>query len=487
MIRRQVIEVELAGTEADGLALQRKLADLCANWLGPELDEMLGRASPADEHWSIDRLVVEAGSFSIDLLESDFVAAVTRAIRREIADRAAGLGGAVQRHDGGAGRTTEGRPRTSASAVPGDSSAAIERRSDIDRRREAFAHFLATGTLPWWLRLADGNNLEGWLTASWQAGGRRVEDGRALLQAVTSPVMLTRLVRQFSEPFLEALVGSDARHVVPVLRAVVAEMAQRALPPQAFRQRSERLWQVVLRDARSGQAGASAAELAARLRTVSEEGRDAIAALLQTRPGSPARSPNGSTGRAAAAVADDVAREDGARDAPAQRLDLEEGVYVDCAGLVLLHPFLPRLFETVGLAEQDRLVEPDRAACLLHFLATGEERAPEHALVLPKLLCGLPLEAPAAAAAELAQAERDEAIGLLEAVIGHWDALGSTSVDALRGTFLVRPGKLSRRGDEDVLQVEQRSFDILLDKLPWGVGAVRLPWMKRILWVEWTI
>ena len=65
--------------------------------------------------------------------------------------------------------------------------------------------------------------------------------------------------------------------------------------------------------------------------------------------------------------------------------------------------------------------------------------------------------------------------------------MGDASIEGLRGTFLVRPGKLFRRDSgDDVLQVEGRSFDILLDRLPWGIGTIQLPWMKRILWVEWT-
>jgi len=76
---------------------------------------------------------------------------------------------------------------------------------------------------------------------------------------------------------------------------------------------------------------------------------------------------------------------------------------------------------------------------------------------------------------------------LLQAVIGHWDALRNTTPDGLRGTFLTRPGKLSQRPDGDyLLQVESQSFDILLERLPWGIGVVKLPWMERMLWVEWA-
>jgi hypothetical protein len=163
-----------------------------------------------------------------------------------------------------------------------------------------------------------------------------------------------------------------------------------------------------------------------------------------------------------------------------------EGVYVECAGLVLLHPFLPRFFEALGIAADGKILQPERALCLLHYLATGQDIAPEYALILPKLLCNVPLETPAEVDVGLTAAEMEESTALLEAVIGHWDALRSTSPDGLRGTFLVRPGKLSERNDGDhLLQVETQSFDILLDRLPWGIGVIKLPWMEKMLWVEW--
>ena len=151
----------------------------------------------------------------------------------------------------------------------------------------------------------------------------------------------------------------------------------------------------------------------------------------------------------------------------------------------MLHPFLPRLFEAVGIANDGKLLQPERALCLMHFLATGQRFAPEYDLLLPKLLCNVPPETAVEARIELTAAEEEEAAALLAAVIRHWDALGDTSVDGLRGTFLVRTGKLSRRGGDDVLQVEARSFDILLDRLPWGIGMIQLPWMEKLLWVEW--
>ena len=106
---------------------------------------------------------------------------------------------------------------------------------------------------------------------------------------------------------------------------------------------------------------------------------------------------------------------------------------------------------------------------------------------MAKLLCNVPFATPVKADVGLTVAEIAEAEALLVAVIGHWDALRNTSPDGLRGSFLVRPGKMSQGDDGDfLLLVEGQSCDILLDRLPWGLGVVKLPWMERMLWVEWV-
>jgi hypothetical protein len=166
--------------------------------------------------------------------------------------------------------------------------------------------------------------------------------------------------------------------------------------------------------------------------------------------------------------------------------EIREGVFINNAGLVLLHPFLQRFFEQLGIASEDKLLQHERALCLLHYLVTGLTEAPEYELVLPKFLCGIPLSMPVPLLFDISESEKNEAFAMQEAVISHWEALGNTSVDGLRGSFLVRPGKLTQKEDGDwLLQVESRTYDILLDQLPWGISMIRLPWMKTMLWVEW--
>jgi Contractile injection system tape measure protein len=165
------------------------------------------------------------------------------------------------------------------------------------------------------------------------------------------------------------------------------------------------------------------------------------------------------------------------------------GLFVNQAGLVILHPFLRLYFEDVGLLDGEAFRDEaaqQTAIYLLHYLATGQTDAPEYELVLPKLLCGWPLSEPVARGLVLPDAALAEGENLLQAVINYWQVLKSTSPDGLREGFLQREGKLTRLYEGDWrLQVEQQATDVLLGSLPWGFNVVKLPWMENLLMVEW--
>jgi hypothetical protein len=74
---------------------------------------------------------------------------------------------------------------------------------------------------------------------------------------------------------------------------------------------------------------------------------------------------------------------------------------------------------------------------------------------------------------------------LLKNVISHWGALKNTSPDGLREVFLQRNGKLMIKDETATLQVERKSYDVLLEKLPWNISKVKLPWFKKIIFLEW--
>lgn len=166
----------------------------------------------------------------------------------------------------------------------------------------------------------------------------------------------------------------------------------------------------------------------------------------------------------------------------------ENGIFISNAGIVLLHPFLSTFFGRLQLTTGGRFhntATTEKAVHLLHFLATGKTDSEEHELVIPKLLCELPIQYALRESIELTGEEKEEAENLLAAAIDQWEKLKNISNDALRENFLQRSGKLYTKNDLRYLQVENGSLDVLLDYLPWTLSIVKLPWMKEMLRIEW--
>jgi len=163
-------------------------------------------------------------------------------------------------------------------------------------------------------------------------------------------------------------------------------------------------------------------------------------------------------------------------------------VYVDNAGLVVLWPFLGQLFERLGLMTDGQIADRralHRAAGLLQHLVTGDLEPAEHQLSLARVLCGMPMTEVFDFGPPVTEAEAEECINLLTAVIERAPILRDMSIAGFRGSFLIRKGALGVRDDTWLLRVERASHDVVLDRFPWGMSWVKLPWMEAPLGVEW--
>jgi hypothetical protein len=164
-------------------------------------------------------------------------------------------------------------------------------------------------------------------------------------------------------------------------------------------------------------------------------------------------------------------------------------IYINNAGLVLLHPFLPALFDNLTLIEEkDWFGETSvyKAVMAMQFMVTGKDETEEFDLVLNKILCGIAVDEVVPTAILPDEETKTECDVLLMEVIKHWDVLKNTSIAGFREAFLQRNGKLSKVDNGWQLLVEQKTIDILLNQLPWGIGLIKLPWMNEMLYVEWT-
>ena len=169
-------------------------------------------------------------------------------------------------------------------------------------------------------------------------------------------------------------------------------------------------------------------------------------------------------------------------------IELERGISVMNAGMVLAAPYLPRLFAELNFTEGRKFRDDEargRAVHLLQFMVNESEDTEEHELVLNKILCGMDTAAPIQRRIELVDREKVMVEGLIRGMILNWKKLGQTSVAGFRESFLQREGTLRLDDESWRLEVLPRAFDMLLDHIPWTFETIKHPWMDRIVHVKW--
>jgi hypothetical protein len=165
-----------------------------------------------------------------------------------------------------------------------------------------------------------------------------------------------------------------------------------------------------------------------------------------------------------------------------------DGITVQNGGLVILWPYLGRLFTRLGLSDGKTFPgeeEQSRAIRLTEYLVTGSVEMEEHQLALNKLLCGASLDFQVPASIELS-AEEEELCGkMLQGVIRNWEKMKTTRPNTFRETFLKREARLYKVEDRWELVVARKPYDMLLDSLPWNISMIQLSWMPERLVVHW--
>jgi len=529
IIREQYLHVELKGTEADGLALQCRLPDLFQHWVMPAIEGVFERCAPPDRHLYIERLEMDAGTIALERLEQDLAEAVAQTLDKSLREHIP-LG---ESHPPIISGTIE--HKTSQQVIQEVFIHFLETGSLPWSFRLPEGSNLEQVILGLWREAA-------------KSGLNPLAGSDAVLRVLAGAAARKRLIRQFSPALLETLLSLISPVGKKVMDTVLQTLGHAEAPSVLRKYFAQQLWETAFAQTASRRAitatnlvgeawgtlpeavagHTSLADVVERLwpditnrapdsahRMEGNEptpphlvgpdkaqiisnghpdvGEDIFHEPIMPNPPTPDKTP---IGRDKSFVAGEGIDSEpmpsnlpGSNKTPIIRSvhpGAGEGIYVENAGLVLLHPFLPQFFESLGIAAAENLLQPERALCVLHFLSTGQDIAPEYELVLPKILCNIPLLSPVETDLQPTGPEKEEAVALLKAVIRHWEALRNSSPDGLRGTFLLRPGKVSEREDGDwLLQVESRTFDILLQQLPWGISMIQLPWMKRMLWVEW--
>ncbi|MWB94637.1 hypothetical protein GON26_09700 [Flavobacterium sp. GA093] len=159
--------------------------------------------------------------------------------------------------------------------------------------------------------------------------------------------------------------------------------------------------------------------------------------------------------------------------------------YVQNAGLILLHPFLKELLKSCDLIQDNKILNKELAAHILHYAATKKEKDYEHVMLFEKFLCGIPMQQSIRREITIEDKHKQQVEEMLLSVVEHWSALKNTSTAVLRTEFLQREGKLDWSESNPKLTIERKTQDLLLEKIPWNITIIKIPWIEKLIYTQW--
>lgn len=168
--------------------------------------------------------------------------------------------------------------------------------------------------------------------------------------------------------------------------------------------------------------------------------------------------------------------------------ELTDSLFATSSGLIITAPYLAVLFKKCDLLITEAFKNKKsqcKAVLLCNYLATGSTNPEEHKLPVHKLLCGLKITDPIADFSTITAEEKNICDSLLYTITQHWAPLNHTSIDGLRASFLQREGRLEEHQETYFLNIEKKSFDMLLDQIPWNISKIKLSWMPKLVQVQW--
>lgn len=449
--------------EDDAFEVRQNLAALIEDVAREVIDAVCSTYVGADEVVRIDRVEVDLGRLNRHAIERDLAPALRSRFESALLD-----------HVG---------PRGCAHRAPARGS-----------RLDVLRHVLTTGALPWW-EAAEEVDVDAIVIelASAQPDALRTflrfdVDRSAVWQRIAYQLGTT--ARRAIVDLLPELAGAyaDLAKAFADVAAAPQTRVASTLAEAAIGDPAPLLSEALLRAAPDVLAAPGDRSVIARIARGMTERADAPDALAQSAASlaaeeRPPHAPQAQHRKAAvAATTTDVEVETHAGDAVASEHVVRH------AGLILLAPFLERLFDACRLRERGRWTGKRgqyAAVHLLRYACTGQRQCAEHALLLEKVCCGVAIDEPLPRDVPLGADHIDEVDRLLAAVVEHWKALKNTSVAALRQTFLTRDGLLARRDGDWLLRVERKTLDVLVDRIPWGYSTLALPWNAYVIHVEW--
>lgn len=478
VIRKQVLDVNIHRS-LDAFQVQHALSDWYWNQLLPLMEQAFTELAPDGETVRIDTLQIDLGQLSPALFRDQhwlagFQQALTEQLRKTITDQLQAKNSRQQY-------------------------------SPVLQAAGQWLYYMEHGVLPWSISSIP----DGWLDKVLQALATDINSIDKLRNLIKSQeAVLLRIIRQHDLGFITTLIkvitAKQQADLTPVIKELEIIFAAIAKGPEAasvatFRERItviilseankaehrfdlEKVLQQIITELQPGLlTKASSAAIDKKLIILKPAWNSYQEELKKVSPSQPVIEKKEKIDLIIDSIEPALQNKE-------EKIIDNEGLYVDLAGLVLLHPFLAMLFSQLNWTAQNQFRNKDcqqRAVGLLHYMASGKTSAPEYELAMAKFLCGYPLQEPVPATFDFTNEEMEEADHLLTVVISRWEVLKRTSIEGLREAFLQRRGKLTQEETGMLLQVEQSSIDMLLDQLPWTLSMIKLPWMQNLLRVDW--
>ena len=444
-IRKQTIEISFESS-VDSTGLQNQVAEVFYEKLQPGMEVLFDEMFGEKAHASIDRLEIDCGLLSKKNWEQEFADQAIRKIKEEL----------IQMN------TQERDPEK------------IKETAVI----EAFFFYLENGFMPWNNRFNSIAELEDLLIINEKLVNRLKS---VISQKSKAP---ERLVLQFSKNFTSRIIeeiSKDRQETLKEIFVILEDLNILQTDRQSYRNIDNHIVDAAILNLFSSDQNKYKVEQFFTFLLTKIDGNAELKAEIKEIVNY--LKDNNTSGDELKSEKDEKAEKQGSDNVE------NEAIYIDNAGLILLHPFLQTLFEHLGLTIENKWIDKisqQKAVLISEFLVTGVNKFEEFNLMLNKILCGIDLEENVITEIVINDQIREECEVLLNEVITHWSVLRNTSIEGLRETFLQRSGKLSKVDDDWLLQVEQKSVDVLLNNLPWGIGIIKLPWMSEMLYVEWS-
>lgn len=512
IIGKQYVDISFHGA-TDPFAFRDEVSQMCRTKLLPAIEKVLDERSPMDRIYYFEKLQVDVGDLPKENWDSLFVEKVIDQLLRHVS-----------------GTSSFSFPSTSSDffspthVFTGDEIVKNEKQGNVmveiqegQNSKQTIFYFLKTGLLPWNTSIKNRQELN-------EALAKLIDNKNAFVEllqlALSHDHILQRLVQQFNIDLLDKIIlksSNISNAVLTDLKTSLAALVK--LTGSSSRREQQIMYEAMLASASRHISKSEAAFISSAIEGVFTmiTLKPFIQALILrndctyeifmeafTRKIDQVISAENIRHQVKSylikeitetKIADslkDESRMDNkskpARKVASADISIDE-VYVNNAGLVLLHPFLHLLFENVGYTENKVWLTDEtqeRAIALTQYMVTGMELVSEFDLILNKILVGYPSEKTLPVEMILSDFEKQEADDVLNSAIRHWPALKNTSIDGLRSAFLKRDGKLYKDDSGWNLKVDQKTQDILLNRLPWGLSIVKTPWMKTMMKVEWA-